>query len=91
MATQQVQATVAQIIQFPAPSIDSQIEAKIDRYMELKALNSEYNRLQKELKGLFENTPCVEVGKYSITGSLASRNGYTVESFSFWDMKIQTR
>ncbi len=90
MATQALAKHVQKenVVQFSAQSVDAELEAKLNHYLELKALNSEYNRLSKELKGLFENTPSVQVGKYTITGQLVYRDGYQVQAFSYWDWKV---
>lgn len=81
--------TTAQVLSFPTPSATSQLEMKLARYMELKALNTEFNKLKKELGELFQGEADIQIGAYHITGQSVSRKGYEVQPFTYWDWKAR--
>ena len=88
MATQ-AQMT-AQVIQFPAaPSADAQLEAKLERFLQLKEAAAEYEKLKRELKPVFEGTESITVGRFQVTGKLVSQPAKQISAFTYWDMRIK--
>lgn len=77
-------SVTAQVIQFP----NRELESKLARYMELKELQSEYNKLKKELAEEFKGKSEVWVGDYKVTGKEVQRKGYEVNAFSYWDWSV---
>lgn len=68
---------------------DHVLEKKLSRLMELKTLASEYNKLKKELKPLFEGEDKIQVGSFTITGQYKDRKAYQVPSTRYWDWQVK--
>lgn len=69
---------------------NEELAGKIMRWNELKPINSEYNKLDKELKATFKEQEKVLIGDYLITGKWIDRKGYAVDASRYWQTKIQT-
>lgn len=64
-------------------SEDPQIAAKLDRRGELEPTKREYDRLDKELKGLFGLGPACVCGNWYIDVKTVDRKGYTVDPTTY--------
>jgi CRISPR/Cas system-associated exonuclease Cas4 (RecB family) len=73
---------------------DPELEAKIDRWFELKGalkpMEKDFKEIDEYLKTRFKDIPQAVVGDWLIEGKLAERKGWVVQPFSFWDMKIKS-
>lgn len=67
---------------------DEAIEEKLIRREELKEARSEYERLDKEIRGAFKGKNAV-VGDFKIESKEVERKGYTVEPSSYWKTTIE--
>lgn len=85
----QAQTQTGQVLQFPAPSVDAQLEAKLARFVELKEAASEYEKIKKELKPAFEGTESITIGRYTVTGKQVSQPAKIISAFSYWDMRVK--
>ncbi|MDE2105010.1 MAG: PD-(D/E)XK nuclease family protein, partial [Patescibacteria group bacterium] len=61
---------------------------KLERRDFLYPLAKEYERLDKELKGILEGEANTLIGDFHISGKSIHRNGYTVEETDYWQTKI---
>jgi hypothetical protein len=86
MSTQSIHT--AQIIQFPTSTIEIQLEEKLERYMELKTMASEFEALKKELKPAFEGTDEIKIGRFTVKGKYVSRKETVTPAYTYWDMRI---
>jgi hypothetical protein len=84
----QPQTLQSTLIPFPSQSTDAQLEARLSRYQELKAMASEFEALKKELKPLFEGTERIQVGRFVVTGKTVSRKECLQPACTYWDMRI---
>ena len=67
---------------------DPDLEAKLERYEELKPLKAEYETLDREFKKLFKGRERLMIGNYLITGKEVIRKGYKVPDSTYWQKKI---
>jgi hypothetical protein len=67
---------------------DPELEAKLDRWNELKPLKAEYDKLDDGLKETFKGQEKILVGNYLITGKEVHRKGYEVKDSDYWQKKI---
>ena len=67
---------------------DSELEVMLLRREELKPFNSEYDKLDKNVKLALKGKEEVLIGDFLVTGKEVSRNGYTVEPSKYWNSKI---
>lgn len=74
-----------------APAIDAEIEAKLERFLVLKELASEFEKLKKELKPVFQGTEHIEIGTFEVTGDWRSQPEKTVKAFTYWDMRVKRK
>jgi hypothetical protein len=88
MATQAI-TTLANVLPFPAPSIDAELEAKLTRYLQLKDAASEFEKLKKELKPVFDGQDAITIGKYRVTGKEVFSPEKTIKAFSYWRWDIK--
>lgn len=64
--------------------------AALDRRAELAAARAEYEKLDKQVKGLLGRTEyAIVAGRYIVTGKEVQRKGYTVEPSEYWQIKIE--
>lgn len=73
----------------PIHSEETNIINKINRYMELKELVSEYESIKRSLKKHFEGKYESQLGGYLITGKEVIRKSYVVDECIYWDMRIK--
>jgi hypothetical protein len=68
---------------------EEQLEEKLERYLVLKKQNSEYEKLKKELKPLFEGTASIKVGRFHVTGKWVSRAEVIQPACKYWNMTVK--
>lgn len=68
---------------------DPELEAKLDRRGELKALSDEYDALDKEIKEKVKERPETVVGKWLLKGAWRERKAFTVEASRYWQTNIK--
>lgn len=69
--------------------IDPELEAKIERWFELKPHKSEYDSLDKEIKAQLKNQDKIVIGDYLITGKMIQKKGFSVAANEYWQCKIK--
>ncbi len=74
--------------QASAADLGRELEAKLERFEELKPQHAEFEKLKKELKPIFDGTPEITIGAFQITGQEQKRDGYFVKGYRFWDWKV---
>lgn len=67
---------------------DPELEAKIQRWLDLKAAKSEYDELDKAIKGRFKAVEKARCGPFSVTGKEVYRRGYAVGDTQYWKTEI---
>ncbi len=67
---------------------DAELEALLLRREELKPFNSEYDKIDKNVKLALKGKEEVLIGDFLVTGKETERNGYVVEPTKFWTTKI---
>jgi len=69
---------------------DEDLEAKIDRWNDLKPFHKEYRELDRDIKKKLEGHERLSVGNYLIQGKLIERKAYTadIKASSYWKHKI---
>jgi hypothetical protein len=70
-------------------SVDNQLEAKLARFLVLKELSGEYEKLKKELKPVFEGTESMQIGPFTITGKYVSMPEKVIKACKYWDMRVK--
>lgn len=68
---------------------DPELEAKIERWFELKPNKSEYDKLDKEIKAQLKNQDKIVIGNYMITGGMVQKKGFTVAAGEYWKCNIK--
>jgi len=68
---------------------DPELEAKIERWFELKSHKSEYDTLDKEVKAQLKNQEKIVIGDYLIMGKIVQRKGFTVADGEYWKTTIK--
>lgn len=79
----------AQVLQFPVPSMDAELENKLARYLELKTQAAAFEKLKKELKPLFEGQEAITIGKFQVSGKEVHSPEKTIKAFSYWRWDIK--
>lgn len=72
-----------------AESVDLILEAKLERYLFLQGLASEFKKLKEELKPAFEGTESITIGGFCVTGKYVTMPEKKIPSFTYWDMRIK--
>jgi hypothetical protein len=73
----------------PDQSTDAQLEAKLAKYLELKERATEFERLKKELKPLFEGQESITIGRFHVTGKSVHSPEKTIKAFDYWRWDIK--
>jgi hypothetical protein len=60
------------------------LERKLDRRNELAPYSKEYNKLNEELKKIFNGVPSAVVGSWIVQGKEVERKGYEVAATTYW-------
>lgn len=68
---------------------DPELEAKIERWFELKPSKSEYDGLDKEIKAQLKNQDKIVIGDYMITGKMVQKKGFSVNASEYWKCNIK--
>ncbi|MEN3054143.1 MAG: hypothetical protein ABC559_01980 [Candidatus Methanosuratincola petrocarbonis] len=68
---------------------DAELEALIERKLELAPLAKEYDEISKEIHRNIEDVPRLIVGNYLIQGRWVSRKGYQVPDGKYWKSSIR--
>ncbi len=67
-----------------AIQLDKRVEELLDRRADLQPFNSEFDKINKELKRLLEGVQNAVAGRWLIQGTLVERKGYVVENGTYW-------
>ncbi len=76
------------IVQFPHTT-DDLLERKLQRFLELKEAASEYEKLKKELKPVFQGEEQTNIGRFKITGKWVSRKECVIPATKYWNMSVK--
>jgi len=68
--------------------VDLDLEDRIRRWYDLREFVSEYNGLDKSIKGSLKGRGDLLVGEYLVTGKWIERDGYEVKPSRYWQSKI---
>lgn len=68
---------------------DPELEAKIERWFELKPNKSEYDGLDKEIKAQLKGQDKIVIGDYLITGKMVQKKGFSVNASEYWKCNIK--
>jgi hypothetical protein len=74
-----------------AGQVDAELEKKLALYQQLKPLASEYEKLKKELKPLFQGTERIVIGRFVVTGSWKEMKEKTIPACRYWDLKVKEK
>jgi hypothetical protein len=72
-------------------AIDAALEAKLARFLVLKDLASEYEKLKEELKPVFEGTEAIGIGPYKVTGKYVAYPEKKIPAGRYWDMRVKRK
>jgi hypothetical protein len=81
----------AQPVPSAAQTTEKELEAKLERFLVLQELASEYEKLKKELKPVFKGTPSIDIGGFEVTGSYVTMPPRSMPEVTYWNMKVKRK